>query len=149
MQAEDLFLLARSSVARANPLIARSDGISRRPDPDHAEAMYELTRIYAGTRHFTQAVELAARLAKKPGWEVKAGACAELLRRQLDDPLGAADAMAGALRSDARLRGASLAPADARKLLARWRLEAGQPAEAHAALSHRSIKAMIARRSGC
>ena len=135
MQAEDLFLLASvlGRQGQSGPSLGLMESAVR-ADPDHAEAMYELTRIYAGTRHFTQAVELAARLAKKPGWEVKAGAALGLLRRQLDDPLGAADAMAGALRSDARLRGASLAPADARKLLARWRLEAGQPAEAHAAL---------------
>ncbi len=135
MQAEDLFLLASvlDRGGQSGPSLGLMESAVR-ADPEHTEAIYELARLYAGTRHFTKAVELAASLAKKPGWEVKGGVALGLLRRQLDDPSGAADALAGALRSDDALDGASLAPADARRLLARWRLESGQPAEAQAAL---------------
>ncbi len=107
MQAEDLFLLG-SVLARqgqAGPSLGLIEKAVR-ADPEHTEAAYELTRLYAGTRHFSQALELAEALAKKPGWQVKAGVALALLRRQFDDPLGAADAMAGALEADAALWGA-------------------------------------------
>jgi hypothetical protein len=57
------------------------------------------------------------------------------LKHELDEPQAAADDLEHALSADPGLSGAPVAPAEARRLLARWRLEAGQAERARLGLS--------------
>ena len=135
MHAEDLFLLGSVLLreGQAGPSLSLMESAVK-ADADHPEAILALAKLYAGVRHVSDAVKLAERLAQKPGWEARGGVALGVLRRQLDDSVGAAGALERALQADPALEGASLPPGEARKLLARWRLESGEPALARKAL---------------
>lgn len=135
LEPEDLFLLGRGLLRRGQtgPALAAL-GAARDADPDHAETLDELSRHWTETGSLLEATAAAERLAKRPGWEVRGAVRLGRLRHDLLDPSGAARALADALGRDPRLTGAAMSPEEARRLLARCRLEAGQPAEARALL---------------
>jgi Tfp pilus assembly protein PilF len=134
-EAEDFFVLATTLLrqrddAQAVAMLERAN----RADPDHAETLFELSRLYAKVDRLAEATALAERLARRPGWEARAGARLGILYDEQNDPARAAESLARALRLDPRLRGAGLGPTAARIRLARALLKDHKPAEARSQL---------------
>src|SRR5262249_29956528 len=91
-------------------------------------------QAYAQEGHFDRAALLAARLAHRPGWEVRGDLLLGVLRIELNDPFGAAEAMQKALRRDPTLQAAPGKADSFRKLQARVLLRTERPGEARALL---------------
>ena len=103
-------------------------------DPEHAETLQELTRLYTTRNRLAEAAVLAERLARKPGWELGAELTLGSLRSELNDPEGAVSVLRRGL---ARAEAASLEPeleSKYRKLLVRSLLKTSGPDLARAAL---------------
>ena len=137
MQAEDYFLLGAGLLRQgaAEPAVAVLEK-ARSLDPDHAETLHELARLYARLNRIGDAVEAAARLPHIHGWESRGNVVVGLLREERGDPVGASEALDRALRADPQLRGAAAAPGAVRKLLARTLLQTRQPARARTHLEN-------------
>jgi tetratricopeptide (TPR) repeat protein len=99
-------------------------------DPNHAGTLHDLSRFCAFMDKMSRAEELAERLARIPGQEVRADVLLGAIRDKQSDPAGAVEALERALRLDPELRGLYPAPPEARKLLARNYLKIGKPAPA-------------------
>jgi tetratricopeptide (TPR) repeat protein len=135
MQAEDFVVVAGGLVRRRRPDQARRAlemGLER--EPDYAEALHELARIDAATGRPSEASVLAERLAARPGWEARGALMLGLLRHELGDPRGAAEALGRALRLRPGLEGLSSSPRPVRRILARSLLQAGDRARARVLL---------------
>jgi tetratricopeptide (TPR) repeat protein len=135
MKAEDLALLA-SALLRARNAEGTEKLLERalRIDPRHPETLDVQTRLLAGTDRLEQASNVARRLIKQPGWAARGWLLLGLIRHELSDPAGEAEALEEALGLDPRLALALKTPAEARLSLVRAYLSQGLPAEARRAL---------------
>jgi tetratricopeptide (TPR) repeat protein len=131
MQAEDYFLLGAGlwRQKQPDPALAVLER-ARKLDATHGETLAELARAYAMLDRLGDAVEVAERLAKVPGWEVRGGVVLGILSDKNADPERAVPALTGALQADPNLRGAAASPRAVRTLLARDLLEIRQPDKA-------------------
>jgi tetratricopeptide (TPR) repeat protein len=102
--------------------------------PDHPELLENLARCAIALGQPERAVTAARRLTREPDREHRGWLLLGEARYQLDDPLGAAEALDGAMRGDALARDAPSDLARARRLLARCQLQLGRPAEARGPL---------------
>jgi tetratricopeptide (TPR) repeat protein len=131
MQAEDFYLLGIGlSHAGQRAQAERMWERALAENQDHAEALNALARAYAASSRPDEAARLAERLAHQPGWELQGELIWGALRFELDDPAGAAEVLARALRRPESGRlDESLRVRD-RKLIARALLRVGKPGEA-------------------
>ena len=135
MKAEDFFVLGtslerRGDVEQAIAVLERG----RKLEPDHAETLHGLARLYALADRLLEAIDAAKGLSGCPGWESRGALILGVLDAENADAPGAASAVEQALRSDPMLTGGITSPAKARKLLAGALLQASRPGEALAAL---------------
>jgi tetratricopeptide (TPR) repeat protein len=65
--------------------------------PDHAETIVQLIIRYTAQNRLAEAAQLAQRLARQPGWELRGELDLGALRGELSDPAGAAAALRRAL----------------------------------------------------
>jgi tetratricopeptide (TPR) repeat protein len=131
MTAEDLLLFGDAQ-SRSGKLDAAIETWRAALDvaPDHPEVLERLARALAYEGRLDEAAQVAARLARQPGWEVRGDFQLGVLRADLDDPVGTAAKLLQALKRDPTAAGAG-APAERfRKLLAHALLQLGRPAEA-------------------
>ncbi|MFO0888349.1 MAG: multiheme c-type cytochrome [Isosphaeraceae bacterium] len=136
MEAEDLFLLGRGLLRtdRTGPgVVALQAALDA--DRDHAETLDELARHLGREGQTYSAIELAGRLSRQSGWEVRGRTLLAPLLDRIQDSLPAADALTEALRRDPDLRGASMTPPAATRLLVSSLLAAGKVGEADRVLS--------------
>lgn len=103
--------------------------------PDHPELLESLARRALALGRTVTATTAAQRLARLRGWEGRGGLLLGEARDQLDDPTGAAEALALGLRGDDAALENPQDGARGRRLLARCRLRLGRPAEAVEALA--------------
>jgi tetratricopeptide (TPR) repeat protein len=132
LEAEDLFLLGlglekAGQKADASHVWEKS----LRLQPDRAEALDRLIMLDMSRNRLTEAKELAERLARQPGWELRGELVLAVLRGELSDPAGAATVLKRALDRPEAARLDRAAWSRYRKLLSRALLRIGQPAEAH------------------
>src|SRR5262249_47540236 len=67
-------------------------------DADHAEAIEQLAQSYTARNRLVEAASLYERLAKRPGREMRSELSLGALRAELNDPAGATQILAQALR---------------------------------------------------
>lgn len=136
MEAEDFFVLG-STLERHAPSAAAVAVYERArgKDPDHAETLHALARLYARQGRLTEAIDAAGRLARRPSWEARGSLILGVLDVENADPPGASKALETALGVDPSLNGGITSPAGARKLLAGAWLRTGEPDRALGALS--------------
>ena len=135
-QAEDLYLLGLALGRSGKPAGARTAWESAiRLDPDHAETLDGLAQLAVQAHALDKAADLAARLAKRPGWEARGNRLLGVLRAEMNDQAGAAEALGAAVRLGKDPGEASPpTPGPFGKRLARALLQTGRPAEAREAL---------------
>ncbi len=94
MKLEDFFLLGRalSLAGHAEPAI-KALKIARAGNPDDADTLDLLCRLYYQTDRYCAAEEAAARLARQPDREAGAQLMLGNARDELDDPAGVAQAL--------------------------------------------------------
>ena len=129
IEAEDFFLLG-SIIDHLGDRAAAQEcwEDSVRADPNHAEALQELSRLYLTTGRSIEAAELASRLAARRDWQARGNLLLGRIKFAQDDAAGAAECLRQALVLDPAAHGA-VEPAGAyRKLLAKAWLRSGQPA---------------------
>jgi tetratricopeptide (TPR) repeat protein len=135
LQAEDLFLLGLGlDRAGQKDDAARAWEKALGLDPDHAATIEQLVIRDTAQNRLAEAAQLAERLARRPGWELRGELDLGALRAEVGAPAGAAAVLGRALE---RPEAASLdhgALALYRKLLARCLLRTSRPAEARGAL---------------
>jgi tetratricopeptide (TPR) repeat protein len=126
LAAEDLFLLGlglKRSGQEDRAIGLWEKGLAA--EPDQSEMLEELALAYTARNRLVEGARLYGRLASLPGWELRGGLSWGALLAELNDPEGAAAALAQSLaRPDAR----SLDPAIMsryQKLLARCLLRMG------------------------
>ena len=103
-------------------------------EPDHAEALHQLTMVTFQRGSVIEGAQLARRLASRAGWETQGEILLGMILASDNDPAGAADALGRALKRDPT---APMNPSDrfsATKLLARMQLQLGRSAEAFESL---------------
>ncbi len=135
MEAEDFAALG--SILERQGQRAAALGVFERGrtiDPDHAETLHALARLYARESRLTEAIDAAERLARCPGWEARGSLILGVLDVEHADPAGAASALDRALQADSKLTGGIASPPSARKLLARAMLQTDQAERALEAL---------------
>jgi tetratricopeptide (TPR) repeat protein len=138
IESEDFFLLGRA-LRRTGQLEAAFKAFeqARLGDPDHPETLDALTELYLQHDRENAALETAERLARQPGWEARGQLVLGTARAALNDPAGAARALARWLELDPQGKAAGTAPVlPFRKLLARSLLKSGRPAEARLLLEN-------------
>ncbi len=135
MQAEDLYLLgvalnhfgnSRGAVEVWEQAVAA--------DPNHAEALWELSRTHYEADRLAEAALTSKRLAAQPGWHARGEALRGMIQALRHDPQGALVLWESArekARTTGELNPDVLVP---RKELARTLLQASRPAEARAVL---------------
>ena len=136
MTGDDYYLLGaglfrQKQVAAARSVLEQGAAV----DPNHADVLQELARLHAHDERLGRATAYAERLSKVPGAEARGDLLVGLLAIEQADPSTAADRLDRALTRDPSLRGAPASPDQARKLLARARIQLGKAAEAKAPLA--------------
>jgi tetratricopeptide (TPR) repeat protein len=131
LHAEDLFLLGlglerAGRKADAARMWEKALGLQR----DCAEVLDRLIILEMSRNRLTEASELALRLTRQPGWELRGELALGVLRSQLSDPAGAATVLERALGRPEAARLDRPALSRYRKLYARALLRTGRPAEA-------------------
>lgn len=99
-------------------------------DPDHPETLDELVRLYFLNRRPDEAARAAERLSRQPGWEARGELMLGVIRAEINDPAGSAEAIRRALARDPEALAHSQDPPKLRKMMARNLLQIGEPAEA-------------------
>ena len=135
MRPEDYFLLGALLVRRdeLDPALAvwkKGAAIA----PDHPELLDGLAGLAIRLKWLDEASDAARRLERLPGWQARALLLRGEIETSLENPRGAIDALREGLRIDPEARGARLAAADYRRMLARDALMLGRADEAIAAL---------------
>ncbi len=111
----------------------RRDASGRRPsrlEPDHAETIERLIIRDTAQNRLAEAVGLAERLARLPGWEFRGELNLGALRTELSDPAGASAVLRQALGRPEAARLDRSMTSRYRNLLARTLLQTGRPGEA-------------------
>ena len=131
MEAEDFYLMG-AIVDRLGDRAAAQEcwEDSVRADPNHAEALQELSRLYLSMGRSIEAAELASRLATRRDWQARGNLLLGEIKFAQDDAAGAAECLHQALVLDPAAHGAPEPAATYRKLLAKAWLRSGQPARA-------------------
>jgi tetratricopeptide (TPR) repeat protein len=134
MAAEDYFLrgqaLARMGQKELAILLWRQ-ALGR--DVNHIDTLVALEQLLFQLDLLNEAARAAERLSAQPGWEARAALMLGAIRAEQADPAGAAAALERALARADQWHGADR-PDRVRKLLARFLLQTGRPAQARAAL---------------
>lgn len=132
MDPEDFFLLGRAlSLNGQSEAATKAFEMARAGDPDHAETLDFLCRIYYQTNRYFAAEQVAERLARQPGWEARARLMLGNARLELEDPAGVAEAFRRWLELDPQGKTASPDPLRTYQMLfARSLLRSRQPAQA-------------------
>jgi tetratricopeptide (TPR) repeat protein len=99
-------------------------------DPDHAEALHQLTMVTFQRGQVIEAARLAQRLAGRPGWEARGDILLGMIHASDNNPEMAAEALARGLEHDPTARTNPSDKFSASKLLARTLLQMGRSAEA-------------------
>ena len=131
MQAEDYYLFGTLIDRLGDRDTAQEcweDGL--RADRNHAEMIRELARLYLSMGRFSQATELANRLATQPGWEAQSNLLLGQIQFEHGDPAGAVSCLRRALDLDPAAIGTANLPDQSGKLLAKALLQTGQHTEA-------------------
>lgn len=135
LEAEDLYLiglcLTRKGMVREAEEVWKKALIA---DANHPETLDAEARRMIETVRPVDAAELAERLARQSGWEVRGDLMLGTLRAELGEPAEAADALRRAFGRDSSLGGDSQTVARANRLLGRTLLQLKKPAEAREAL---------------
>jgi tetratricopeptide (TPR) repeat protein len=135
LRAEDYFVIGSGLIRQGQaPMAGRLFEMALKDDPDHAEALAQLAGMYAALDRLAEADALADRLAKQPGWEVRAAVVQGVIAHDEEDPARAAAALQRALEAEPSLTGAVLRPEEARLVLARDLLKQGRPDAAQRAI---------------
>jgi tetratricopeptide (TPR) repeat protein len=134
-EAEDLFLLGigldrAGRSADASRMWEKSLGLV----PDRAETLDRLITHEMARNQLTEAALLAARLARKPGWELRGELASATLSAQLSDPASAAKVLRIALERPEAAHLDRSALSGYRKLFARVLLRTARPGEARTIL---------------
>ncbi len=90
MKAEDLYLLGLALKRFGNPQGAREvweQAVAA--DPNHADALWELSRGHYEADRLSEAADTARRLALQPGWQARGEALLGMIQAQRHDPSGA------------------------------------------------------------
>ncbi len=103
-------------------------------DPNHAESLESLARLYTKSKRLDEALASAEKLSRLPGWEVRGSIMEGVLRVELNDPQGAAAALSHAFREGSQVDETTSTPDHFRKLYARTLLQVGKADEASAQL---------------
>jgi tetratricopeptide (TPR) repeat protein len=131
MEPEDYYLMGLSYTRQGDDelaLKAWSKGIAK--PPEHPEMLLSLANLLARRQHFDEAVELAGRLARIPGWEAAGSLLLGTARFSLEDYPAATVALQKGLERDPEATEAPLEASVYRKLLARSLLALGRPKDA-------------------
>jgi tetratricopeptide (TPR) repeat protein len=131
MEAEDYYLFGTVIDRLGDPETAREcweHGL--RAQPNHAEILFTLARLFERMSRFSAAAKLANHLATRAGWEARGNLLLGQIQYDQADPKGAAECWRQALKIDPTLRNAAGTPAQYQKLLAQALLQTGQIAEA-------------------
>jgi tetratricopeptide (TPR) repeat protein len=132
MDPEDFFLLGRALSSNGqNDAATKAFETARARNPDHAETLDFLCRIYYQTNRYFAAEQAAERLARQPGWEARARLMLANARLELEDPAGVAEALRRWLELDPEGKSASPDPLRTYQMLfTRSLLRSRQPAAA-------------------
>jgi tetratricopeptide (TPR) repeat protein len=103
-------------------------------EPDHAETLEQLVIRDSAQNQLAEAAELAGRLARLPGWELRGELDLGALRAELNDPAGAAAALRKALERPEAARLEQQTVDRYRNLLSRSLLRTGRTGEAREVL---------------
>jgi tetratricopeptide (TPR) repeat protein len=134
-EAEDYFLIGATLLRwREDGRALRMLEQARKADPNHAETLFALATEYARRDLELASADAARDLSSQPAWEARACALLGQQLLEIDDPEGAAAALARALQSGKAGEPPVLEPVAGGKLLTRALLRSGRPAEARAAL---------------
>src|SRR5262249_43093703 len=101
MEPEDFFLMGRAlgRTGQTDPAFkAYETALSA--DPDHAETLDAVTRLYLQNDRYAPVEQTAGRLARRPEWEARALLMLGSARAEIGDAAGAADALGRWLRLD-------------------------------------------------
>ena len=131
LRGEDLFLLGRGlmrsgRVPEATAVWEQAIGL----EPNHGEALEQLIAVLSSRNRLIEASGLAERLARLPGFELRAELSLASIRAELGDPAGAAALLHQAMLRPEAARLDRASSTQYHKLLARTLLETGEPAKA-------------------
>jgi tetratricopeptide (TPR) repeat protein len=135
LQPEDLFLLGLGLNRAGQKESAErvwEKGLAL--EPDHAETIEQLIGRYAAQNRLAEAAELAERLTRQTGWELRGELFLSTFRAEMSDPAGAAVVLERALERPEFLRLNRTATIHYRELLARSLLKIERPKEAREVL---------------
>ena len=104
--------------------------LARAADPNHADALFALTRAYFASDRLAAATETARLLADRPGWEGRAKSMLGAIQFELNDPDGAIALWQRSLALAETTQGSDASSILVRKKLARALLQAQRPVEA-------------------
>jgi tetratricopeptide (TPR) repeat protein len=131
MEPEDYYLVGLSYTRHGDDELALkswSKGVAEAPE--HPEMLLSLANLLARMQHFDEAVDLAGRLGRIPGWESAGLLLQGTARFSLEDYPAAAAALEKGLELDPAAAGAPLDASVYRKILARSLLSLGRSSEA-------------------
>jgi tetratricopeptide (TPR) repeat protein len=136
MDAEDFYLLGRAlSRTGQNDRALKAFEAVHSVNPDHPETLDALGRLYLKNDRYAAVEQMAGRLARQPGWEPRGQLMLGIARAELNDPAGAAQALARFFQLDPEGRAAAPDPVGPyQKLLVRSLLKSRQPEEARQSL---------------
>jgi tetratricopeptide (TPR) repeat protein len=150
MQAEDHFLvgLAFERLGQREAALQVFEKAAQNGQ-DSAELLYHLVWLSAGLQRLDQAADAARRLARQPGWEGRGQLLFGEIQALLDDPSGAAGALAEGLKLDPSAGGIPFGDAAGipegaahfQNLLGRTLLWLGRPGEAEKPMAAATAKA--------
>ena len=135
LQAEDLYLLGlgldrAGRKEEAGRLWEKGLALQ----PDYPETMAQLIIRDTAENRLAEAAQLAERLARQPGWELRGELDLGALHAELSDPAGAVTVLSRALERPEAAKLDHATTTDYRKLLARNLLRVARPEEARAML---------------
>ncbi len=135
LEPEDLYLLGLGLYHSAQS--DKAERVWQRAlakNPEHAETLEQLARLFAGRNRLAEAALLAERLSRHPGWELRGELTLGSLRSELNDPAGSATVLRRALERPEASRLDIQMESKYRQLLARNLLQTGRSSDARAAI---------------
>jgi tetratricopeptide (TPR) repeat protein len=131
IEAEDYVLLGQAHARRGQGAVAaKAWNEVLEAVPVSPRSLDELARLHVQGRRWEQAIPVAERLSRQPGWEARGSMMLGTIRAKLDDVPGAAESFRRALVLDPAEVDKSHDPTPLRKLIARTFLRIGRHAEA-------------------